>query len=292
MWVWPGGTKDVTIEHGMVISLNDVAGGGFQNAEQFQVTGWGPALIELDSTQTDYQGYDDRVYEFTITNTYFDSVENKVDFVWTTDTPEGGWGTGTATDGAVYELPDGVFLKFRNIGRTLDPATTIGSGCNRHSDVAPADKWEFAAENEDEIDWSLTENKTETYDTSSIILDRFGVITGTRLSYYIILQEVPQSITSVTDPDTTLPISYTYITGTNYLWFPAGHPGTRVEVAYVSRGLEPVPGQVYYISSQVVRPEEYYNRTILVQSEDQAQAFLAPNIIDENGNQQSLACLW
>lgn len=292
----PGSATNLaTIENGLVLNVDGPSVAMADNGKTFLATAWGPAKLELTSG-AEYEAYDDREYNIEITAVTFDGTDNIVSFTWSTDTPEGSWGTATANDYEAVTLPDGISLRFFNLGRTLNPSSTIGTGCQRHfATSGPSDPvktandiWKLTATNDETIDWSLTESLSETFMTSNLILDKMGVITGTRLSYYLILRETPYSITSVTDPATGSSLSYTHITGTPYIWFPSGAPTTSVQVSYTSRGNEPLPGETYYISCMTLRPSTYFDKGIFLQTQDQAKAVLAPNMVDENENYNEL----
>ncbi len=243
-----------------------------------------------------YRNKDNRVVTITtdtVTNPSAGSGAVAASYV--SDTVEGGFGTFTATDNAflpsssswehgAVTLAGNLLLYVRNMH---GGPTTAASG-NRH---VATNKFTFSATVDGTINWSLVSKTTETIAVSSIATDVVGTITGTSATPYIILANIPDSILSVTDADSGTPLSYTLITAsdgsnTQYISF-VTRPTASVAVEYIYRGAEPTAGQVYYITSKHIRPDELYNEPILITSLDAGRRLLAPA---EIGNHLHTMC--
>jgi hypothetical protein len=157
--------------------------------------------------------------------------------------------------------------------------TILRSG-NRH---VAGNKFTFSATMNGTINWSLVSKTTETIAKGSILTDVLGVITGAAATPYVILANVPETdgVLSVTEAVSGLPLSYSLVTTssgdpTQYLVFLGGKPTVDVRVQYIYKGAEPAPGQIYYVTSKHVRPDELYNQPILIRSLDDGRKLLAP----------------
>lgn len=210
---------------------------------------------------------------------------------YTTNTPEGGFGiiTPAPEDNSVspsssawrsgrFTLAGNILGAFRNMH--AGPTTSAVSAGNRH---VAANKFSFSATINGTIDWSLVSKATETIAKKDILTDVIGTITGAAASPYIILANIPENgtVPVVTEADTGLPISYTLVTtpqgdNTQYLVF-VTKPTVDVKVEYIYRGAEPSPGQIYYVTSKHVRPDELYNQPTLIRSLDDGRRLLAPS---------------
>jgi hypothetical protein len=202
-----------------------------------------------------------------------------VEGTYTTDTPEGGFGTFTAAANSLapsnplwshglFTLPDNVLLVARNL--FSGPLATAQG--NRDT---VNDKFTFAATNEEWIDWSLTEKTEETIEADEILTDVNGTVTGTPNTSYIILSQIPSSVTSIVTDAGGTPITYVWMTGTQYITF-VSDPGEAIVVAYEWRSAEPDPGQVYYFTANYLRPDELYNVPQLVLDRQAGRTLLAP----------------
>lgn len=210
---------------------------------------------------------------------------------FTTNTPEGGFGIITPTPAdnsfspASSQWLSGRFVMSGNIlgavrNMHAGPTTATVSGGNRH---VAANKFTFSATLDGTIDWSLVSQTTETIAKKNILTDVLGVITGQAASPYIILANIPQNGTTpvVVEAVSGLPISYTLVTtpqgdNTQYIVF-VTKPTVDVKVTYIFRGAEPSPGQIYYVTSKHVRPDELYNQPILIRSLSDGRLLLAPS---------------
>lgn len=247
-----------------------------------------------------YRNKDNRIVSITTdTVTNPSAGTGAVVATYVSDTVEGGFGTFTATDNAILPSSSswqhGAVALAGNLAlfvRNMHGGPTSAASGNRH---VATNKFTFSATIDGTINWSLVSKTTETIAADSIATDVVGVITGTSATPYIILANIPDSVLSVTNAETSAPLSYTLITatdGSNTQWIslvsrpvdgngdPAG-----VAVEYIYRGAEPTAGQVYYITSKHIRPDELYNEPILITSLDAGRRLLAPA---EIGNHLSI----
>ena len=204
---------------------------------------------------------------------------------YTTNTPEGGFGSVTAQDNAhspaattwqhgSFVLAGNVLMAARNLhGGPV--STNVG---NRH---VIGNKFSFSATVDGTLDWSLVQKTTETIAKKAILTDVLGLVTGTTASPYLILGNVPDTILSVTEAETGAAVSYALVTtntgnNTQYIVF-VTKPLVDIKVEYIYRGAEPAPGQLYYVSSKHIRPDDLYNQPILIRTLDDGRRLLAPS---------------
>lgn len=211
---------------------------------------------------------------------------------YTTNTLEGGFGivTPTPEDNSLapsnalwkngrFVMNGNILVAMRNLH--AGPTTAAVSGGNRH---AAGNKFTFSATIDGTIDWSLVSKATETIAKKNILTDVLGDITGAAASPYIILANIPEAgtVPVVTEAESGTPISFTLRTtpqgdNTQYIVFLGPKPTVDVKVEYIYRGAEPAPGQIYYVTSKHVRPDELYNQPILIRSLDDGRKLLAPS---------------
>ncbi len=147
-----------------------------------------------------FAGLEDREYTMQVTSVV---ANTSISFSYYTDTFEGGWGSFALADfeTPVLMFPDNLRLMVRNL-----------ENIERY---AAADQFTWNGVNEDELDWTLTKRASETIGSDDIKLDTLGNITGTPLSYYIVLEETPTNIIRVKESGGDS-ISYTWIMNTPY----------------------------------------------------------------------------
>lgn len=219
--------------------------------------------VAASAARREYTAKDDRSYEITI-NTVTGGTS--VQFTYNAKTYEGSWGTKTIlASGGTYEdpysdLPDNVRLMFRNIDDSY----------------AANDKFTFAATCSDVVDWTLVRRASETISSSDIQLDVSGNVTGTALSYFLILDETPSSVLRVKESVSGTHLSYSQVSGTPYIYF-ATDPGVDVQVDYEWRGYEPDPGQPYFITANRKRDDDEFNEPIRYLTADEAREGLYPS---------------
>lgn len=212
---------------------------------------------------------DDRSFVLDVSAVGTSGADNLVTFSYQTGTPEGGFGL-VQSAGAAGQLflSGGIRLWARNIG---SQATTA----NR---FAVNDQWTFDTVCEDIIDWSLTTLTSETVDPTQIYTDTLGVITGTTGLRYLVLDDVPAGVIYIRDTVTgALITSYSVPSVTQpYIAFTVA-PVNPIEVRYETRGLEPSPSSLYYVTANTVRPLSMYNNPTRVLSYEEAAALLGPS---------------
>lgn len=191
------------------------------------------------------------------------------DFI--TNTPEGRFGEFLA-DSSVKSghvvLPDNLNLAFRNLFK------------NRFT---TGDKFTFTFADEELLDWSLTKKLEESKESTEILHDITGGVTGVANNYYIVLKYTPMAGTIVVkkQSDSSV-IASTLIAGTPFIAFGAVSPSTAMIITYEFKGLEPDPGQLYYFTALYLRPTEFYNTPTLILDKDDGRALLAPSSADNH----------
>lgn len=219
--------------------------------------------VAASAERREYTAKDDREYEITV-NTVV--AGTSVTITQNSKTYEGSWGTLTLlASGGVYpdpylDLPDNIRLMFRNVDDRF----------------AANDKFTFAATCSDVVDWSLVQRETETIASGSIQHDISGLITGTALSYFIILDETPTSVIRVKESASGTHLSYSQVTSTPYIYF-ATDPGVDVEVSYEWRGNEPDPANSYFITANRKRADSEFNTPLRYLTPEEARDGLYPS---------------
>lgn len=211
---------------------------------------------------------DSRNYTFTVSSVAAGSVAG----TYVTDTTEGSFGN-TVTTGPAGEfaLPGDIRLWMRNIGSTLAQ--------NRY---AANDVWTWTTSDLETMDWSLTERTVETIPVSKVYTDNLGLATGVVGAPFVVLANLPTSVLYVKDSVTDSLIAYTLVSGKPIIRLPAV-PANAIEVSYEYIGLEPAPGQFYYVSANILRPAAAYNTPIFFSNyEDQAALYLGPSATDND----------
>jgi hypothetical protein len=197
-----------------------------------------------------------------------------------TDTPEGrygNWQADTATSQGRFEIPDGLRFYVRNAyTSTLVNPVPGGSRLNT------GDKFTTQARFAGTLNFNLLREETQVFSNpSEIATDTAGNVTGVVGAKYITLDNTPVAILSLIEVATSTPLTYTQVAGTPYLILPVGFSTLNGDVmcAYRWRGLEPAPGQIYYMTAKYLRPNAFYNVPFLFLSKTDQQAFLAPSTV-------------
>lgn len=273
----------VTLPQGVKLTFAFGAG-NFASGDTFIVTALAP--------RQNYHAKDDRAYTFTIATAPNALLapgvtSGSVTGSYVTDTPEGSFGTWTATansytpnsalwSGGQFTLPGNVCMVARNLFK--GPVTAAAG--NRHY---LGDVHKTTITLDDTINWSLTRPDFDNISSTSLRTDVNGQITGTPNTKYVVLTRVPLSVKGITrQPSGTALLSsaFTWIAGTQYIKFTTnpftGNSDTTLRVSYEWRSAEPDPGTVYYFTGNYVRPDSMYNTPFLITTEEAGKVLLAP----------------
>jgi len=212
---------------------------------------------------------DDRSFILDVSAVGVSGSSNVVTFSYQTGTPEGSFGL-LQTTGPAGQLffSGGIRLWARNVGSQTTTADRF----------AINDQWTLDTICDDVMNWSLTTLTTETVDPTQIYTDTLGVITGTVGLRYLVLSDVPSSVLYIKDTVTGALITTYSIPSVSqpYIAF-ATAPVNPIEVRYETRGLEPAPSSLYYITANTVRPLALYNTPIRTLSYEEAAVLLGPS---------------
>lgn len=244
---------DVDIEEGIKVDLS-FGSVNFAVGDEF--------AFEALAARSGVSAKDSRDYKLTVQA----APAGAVQFQYETNTPEGRFGLVNTTGPAgVLRLPGGVDLYVRNIGTSAEE--------NRH---AAGDTWGFSTVNEEKIDWTLRSRTSETIKTTEVMTDALGIITGMVGSSYVILQNTPSTLQYVQDTVSQGHLTATSIDGQPIVWFTEA-PIHDIVVHYEYAGLEPAPGNFYFVTANIVRPENMYNTPMMFQTYDAAARILGPS---------------
>lgn len=237
--------------------------------------------IEALAPREFYQAKDDRNIKLTISSVTFPGAdESIVTGSYSTGTKEGGFGSWEASTNLLQgpSAETGQFIIRDNITYYLRNA--IQGNINGAS-VANGDVFESSIVSNEVVDWSLTDEVEETRETTAILTDVTGEVTGTAGTPYVVLSNVYKSGTvSVADEDDN-PISYVEIAGTRFLAL-ITTPSSAITISYEYRGEEPAPGQLYFMTLTTLRPQEFFNSPQLILERAEGRNFLAPSTADNH----------
>ena len=212
-------------------------------------------------------------------------VVGVVEGSFTTDTPEGGFGSYLVRQQNFFDslnpdeqtghflFPDNVKMAFRN--------QTRGDGAvgNRHQS---GDEFDFTAIDENTIDWSLVQQREEESETDDLVTDVNGTVTGTPGQTYVILDEIYEDGSiAVQTTVGQVPVASVEIPGTPFVALPVP-PTETITVNYSTRGDEPDPGQLYFFTANFLRGPELFNTPILVLDRDDGRTLLGPPSVDNH----------
>lgn len=264
-----------TLSKGVVLDVDYPTGAGnFAVGDIFTV--WAKAPRQL------YQSKDSRTYTFTTSAATNPAAgEGYVEGTFVADTPEGSFGTFSATgndklvsdpdfEDGHFTLPNNVLMVARNL---FYAGVTSG---NQH---AAADVHTGAATQAGTINWTLDARTDETIEADQILTDVNGTVTGTANTPYVILSQTPTLVNSVVTLVGSTPVTFTAIADTPYVTF-VTDPGEAIVVNYDWRSAEPDPGQTYFLTAKFVRPAESYNTPTLILDRQDGRAALAPASLD------------
>lgn len=238
--------------------------------------------FECKAPRLFYQAKDDREIRLNVSSVVIPGADEAiVNLSYATGTSEGGFGalsaemnllTGSNARIGEVVLPDNVSLYLRNMIRGNINGVSFADG----------DKFDSSITSQEIIDWSLTEFAEEIRETTSFLTDVTGASTGVVGSKYVTASNIyVAGSMSVTLVGSGAPVSFFEIPGTRFVGL-VSDPGEAIRLNYEFRGLEPAPGQLYYLSAQYKRPAEFYNKPTLLLSREEGRAFLAPSAVDNH----------
>jgi len=234
------------------------------------------------------QNLDDRDYVLQITSSTNPTNEGYIAGTWVTNTPEGGYGTFSAEANLVWMPPLYLSVEYVNgmaNGHFALPSNVQLVARNLVSKYVPnqfvvGNNQYFTLTNSNVIDWTLTNQATETIQSNQVYFDQNGAVTGTPGLWYCILHNVP--ITgSLSITANGIPVTFIDITGTVFVSF-ATQPTSTLTITYNYAGQQPPIGQIYYMSATYLRPLSYYNSIQLIQSRGAGRNLLQPSTISNN----------
>jgi hypothetical protein len=224
---------------------------------------------------------DNRVTELTVssvglTGTGVSPDYGYVKFAYESATPEGGFGSVTATTaaGGYFALPGQLVYAVRNTLPTK-------AGLNR---FAVGDKFVSKFVNNEVIYWDLDTKVSESFTASDVLTDRSGSVTGAIGTLYLALSATPLAKYPVKVTLGGVAFDSVSISG-NQVILTVGSiseiTGTLV-FSYVSKGAEPKLGTTYYITGNYLRPKSLYNTFLTYSSYEDARDALAPVTADNH----------
>lgn len=167
-----------------------------------------------------------------------------------------------------FTLPGDFVYWARNIGADTTPDL-------KQDRYVAADAFSFSYTDLLTVDWDLSARTIETFNSTQIFTDVLGTITGVAGRKYLVLTNAPDSIQYVHNTPSDTPLSYIALAGTPYVTFPVAPTG-GVKILYTWRGLEPAPGSFYYVTVDVVRAADQYNKVIYALNPDDSKRLLGP----------------
>jgi len=222
-----------------------------------QTVGTGPApTIEASSY---YANFEARTYTVKITT---GGIVGTAKFDWFGNTANSG-GQQNITTAATVALEDGLVLAFA-------PGTYVLN-----------DEFTFGVSNLGGILWgSRTFEETESFSKTQVLQDFTGTKTGTIGNFYVRLQFVPTSLTSVeTLPSgedlLASPSDVAIVAGTKFVDLGSSNPFTTVpadsslKVVYDHVGTKPAVGSTYFVSYKLEKDDSFYNVPRQTLSEEQ-----------------------
>jgi hypothetical protein len=247
-----GSNLNVTLEDGIKVDF-DFGNVQFTVGDTFTFT--------AKAAHTPITAKDSRDYTLTVQT----AADELVVFQYVTNTPEGRFGIVETNALGSLRLPGGIDLYVRNVGFT--------AGQNRYE---TGDEWTFSTVDEEVVDWSLTSRTTETINTTEFLTDILGTVTGVVGATYVILTNMPSNLMYVKDTVTGSLLTATALSSQPIVFFTTA-PSNNISVHYEYIGIEPAPGQLYYVTANIVRPLELYNVPLLSLSYQDAQRLLGPS---------------
>ena len=249
--------QDITI-NGLILTFTNVATISVDDVYAFTL--YCPKIF--------VKAKDDRSIKFTVT-----AVPGTVlAMAYQSNTLEGGFGSKTATyasEDGLFTLPGNLYMHARNIemftvGDILrlgdfdsNPGLVINTGTDNPS-----------------IDWSLTKKSVD--EVRTVYTDVNGSVTNEAGTKYVIADHLPVSSDSITIAGG---VTFTLITGTAFIALTSVVATTTVTITYEYAGDEPTPGQLYYITANVLRPASHYNTPVIFYDKPTMEDFLVPSTI-------------
>lgn len=229
--------------------------------------------IVAKSPRLYYTAKDSREYKITVSSAVTATGVTTITGGFSTDTTEGRFGTFSAKFNAAGGSDDGYALLPDNISIALRNAPSF----------AALDIFKFGVMNQDLISWDLEASTTEVKQLTDYLTDTNGKISGIAGQKYVILSNIPTDEESikVQNYNTGASISFNWNINSPYIFFTTD-PAVPLKITYKYRGLEPDPGQTYYVSVLFLRPENFYNSPFLVLRVDDGRNFAAPSNVDND----------
>jgi len=191
--------------------------------------------------------------------TFTYTVTGTTSWYYSSDTPEGGFGT------VSYTGLKGVIILPGNLLVVAD-ATSL----------TVEDEFTFSLANLNTISWDLTQRTSQSFKTTEVYRDINGSITGVTGTYYVALDGAPLGSIATSGLGA---IVATIVTSegenTSYVAFSA-KPSVQFTITYEYKGTEPAVGSSYYVTTLHLRPADYYNVPKFISSRAEGQKLLGP----------------
>jgi len=193
------------------------------------------------------------------------------------DTQEGkfgNWSADTSVSNGRFELNDGLQLYIRNAYLHSSVSSSPSGNSSATGDVHTTQCRSLSTMNFS----LLTEDRQSFSNPSEIAMDITGAVTGVAGAKYITLRHLPAEILYLRQASDESAVSYVQVEGTPFLRLTSDISGD-LESLYRWRGVEPNPGQYYFLSAKYLRPDSFYNKPILFLTAGDAEKFLAPSTV-------------
>jgi len=200
----------------------------------------GDGIIQIAGTSY-YTKFEERTYTIKITAT--GAALSDVKFSWWGNTQSSGSDVNVTADAAVT-LEDGVTINF----------------ISASTEYSVNDEYSFIVDSMDVISWDKTTSVVESIIGTNLFQDVNGTITGNVGNWYTRLDNVPNTISSIIDLDSSTDITAdcAQVGATAYLDIGNHHPANGISVSYVHTGNEPQIGAIYYVNYYYERPDSDY----------------------------------
>ena len=218
--------------------------------------------FECSAPRKDYNGKESREYEIAIAA----APSSSLTLTYSGNTALSGFGTSVLTEGLALNLPNGVSLYARNLTPNANQV---------------ADAWGLSVASDGTISWGLRTRRPETISVLELLTDNTGITTGQVGASYFRTRDIPLTVKYVRSASTSADLAWNQVPGTSVIWF-ATAPLTNIEIVYEAAGLEPAPGQSYFMTGYVKRPASDYTSPQLFTDVNSAADFVAPMTIDND----------
>ena len=263
---------DVGLIYGVWLDA-DFGGSNFVVGDVFEVEALAPREF--------YQAKDDRNIKLEISSVIFAGAdESTILGSFSTGTKEGGFGSFQADTNLLLGSNQETGKIVINDNLTYYMRNAIQGNINGAS-VINGDLFESAVVSNELIDWRLTSQVEESRETTSVLTDVTGAVTGTAGTPYIVLSNVYASGTVFVVDESNIPVSFFEIPGTRFLGLIIA-PTETITISYEYRGEEPAPGQLYFMTLTTLRPDEFFNTPQLILERAEGRNLLAPSTADNH----------